>query len=233
MIKQRCPPGSIYRYILPDIINMTSLNTVALIGGTGKAGQYVLNYLLAQNISVKLLHRNPDTLQVAHPLLRVVKGDARNAADIQQLLVGCTAVISCLGQPAGEQPIFSTASTNVLSAMKENAIGRYILLAGLNVDTPTDQKGPQTQAATNWMKQHYPATCADRQAEYEQLAQSDADWTLVRIPMLIQTDELSDTIIDLKDCPGQQISSASLAKFLTDQLTDERYHRQAPFIANS
>jgi uncharacterized protein YbjT (DUF2867 family) len=47
---------------------MQSNIKVAIIGGTGKAGNYLVKQLLAQNIPVKFLHRNPEGLQIHHRL---------------------------------------------------------------------------------------------------------------------------------------------------------------------
>ena len=211
---------------------MTPNIKVALIGGTGKAGKYLLKQLLAQGFPVKLLHRKPEALQIDHPLVEIVKGDARNYDAIYKLLQDCNAVISCISQPVGEESIFSDATKNILKAMTTLNITRYLVLAGLNVDTPYDQKSPQTQAGTNWMKTHYPKTTAYRQVEYELLAASNIDWTMVRLPLIIQTDNTGPIAISLRDCPGNNISATNLALFLIGQLTDAIYKRQAPFIAN-
>ncbi|GAB3927235.1 NAD(P)-dependent oxidoreductase [Mucilaginibacter myungsuensis] len=212
---------------------MNATSNVALIGGTGRAGKYVLNNLLAKNIPVKLLYRNADTLTISHPLLQVIKGNARDADSILQLLQGCSAVISCLGQPAGEPPITDLTTGHILSAMQGIGIKRYIVLAGLNVDVSNDKKSLLNQRSTQWMEEHYPESCAARRKEYQLLNQSNADWSIVRIPMLIQTDELAEVTVSTTDCPGQQISSSSLAEFMADLLFSSQYIKQAPFIANS
>ena len=110
-----------------------------------------------------MIVRNPDTAQISSPLLEIVQGDARNAEAVRSLIEGCRAVISTLGQPKGEEPIFSQATTHVIRAMKEFGINRYILITGLNVDAALDKKNPKTLFATEWMKNNYPHTTADVQ----------------------------------------------------------------------
>lgn len=205
---------------------------VAVIGGTGKSGKYLVKQLLQQNFPIKLLHRRPETLQISNPLIDIVKGDARNYDAIHHLLEGCQAVISCLSQPVGERTIFSDATRNILQAMNALGIQRYIAIAGLNVDTPFDQKSAQTQFGTQWMYEHYPETTADRQAEYELLAASNTDWTMVRLPLIGQTDDTGEIAISLQDCPGGNISATDLALFLIKQLDSAEFIKQAPFIAN-
>jgi len=205
---------------------------IAVIGGTGKSGQYLVQALLQRGYSLRLLHRHPENLSLFPPTVRVIKGDARDEAAILQLLEGCSAVISTLGQPAGEPPVFSTATGHVLRAMNLQGLSRYIVTTGLSVDSPQDHKSPWVQEASSWMHAHYPATTADKQAEYELLQSSPLHWTLVRLPRIVLTHERKDIKVSLNDCPGQQVHACDLAGFLAGLLEQEQYLRAAPFIAS-
>ncbi|WP_379086159.1 NAD(P)-dependent oxidoreductase [Pedobacter sp. UC225_65] len=211
---------------------MTPYIKVAVIGGTGKAGKYIVKNLLAQGFSIKTLLRYPEKFQISSPLIEIVKGDARDLLAIRQLLKDCQAIISAVGQPVGEPSVFSQVTRNIIQVMHEYQMHRYILITGLNVDTPFDQKSPKTKFGTDWMKTNYPLTTADKQVEYETLVESDIDWTLVRLPMIEQTDTINEIKIDLEDCPGDQISATDLALFLIKQLTDQKYIKKAPFISS-
>ncbi len=203
-----------------------------MIGGTGKSGRYLVQQLLSQAFSIKMLLRNPETFQIKSPLIEIVQGDARNFNSVRSLIEGCQAVISTLGQPKGEPTIFSQATTNVIRSMNECGIKRYILITGLNVDTSLDKKNAKTAFATEWMKNNYPLTTADKQIEFELLMESDIDWTLVRLPLIELTEKKTEWKVSLEDCPGEKISATDLADFLIGQLSDETYIRKAPFIAN-
>jgi len=211
---------------------MNDIKKIAILGGTGKAGKYLVNQLISYDFHFNLLLRNPENVQVENALIEVVEGDAREYQSIERLVGSCQAVISTLGQPKGESSIFSQATTNVIRAMHHFGIKRYIITTGLNVDTPSDNKGANTKLATDWMLANYPETTIDKQLEYQLLSDSQLDWTLVRLPLIVQTDERSKVLASLEDCPGDKITSSSLAVFLIEQLSDTTYHRKAPFIAN-
>ncbi len=211
---------------------MQSITNVAIIGGTGKAGTYLVQQLISQGFRLNLLHR-PGTRVVEHPSVTSIVGDARDYSAIRSLADGCQAVISTLGQPRGEAPIFSEATRHVLRAMQEFQIHRYIGITGLNVDAPTDRKRSFAQSATDWMKTNYPDTTTDKQKEYALLAGSQARWTLLRLPLIVLTNERSKLSVSLEDCPSDKVSATSLAHFLVEQLTDDRYVGQAPFVANA
>ncbi len=208
---------------------------IAVIGGTGKSGKYLVKQLLTQGFHFKILIRNPANFEINHPLIEIVKGDAGEYKSVRSLLQGCQAVISTLGlgQPASETSIFSKATKNVIRVMNECNINRYILTTGLNVDTPFDKKSIKTKFATDWMKTHYPETTADKQTEYNILSGSNVSWTLVRLPLIEQTDERSEIKVSLEDCPGDKISAASLAHFLISQLSDNAFVNKSPFIVNA
>lgn len=205
---------------------------IAVIGGAGKSGKYLVKQLLSKEFQLKLLLRHPEDFQIKSPLIDLVQGDVRNYESVESLLDSCKAVISMLGQPKGEPTIFSQASKNVICAMNHFNIERYILISGLNVDAPSDKKGTRTKMATDWMRANYPETTQDKQVEFSVLINSDVSWTMVRLPLIEETDERSKTLVSLEDCPGDKISAADLAYFLTEQLSDTAYLRKAPFIAN-
>jgi putative NADH-flavin reductase len=211
---------------------MNDKNKLAVIGGAGKSGKYLVNRLTAQGFDLKLLLRNPETYEIRSPRIEILKGDARNYDSIRALVDGCQSVISTLGQPRGEKSIFSQATSNVIRAMNHHNINRYILTTGLNVDTPNDKKGQMAKVATDWMKSNYPETTLDKQVEFDLLSKSNLDWTLVRLPLIELTDERRKVIVSLEDCPGDKISSTDLACFMIEQLSDQSYIKKAPFIAN-
>jgi len=206
---------------------------LAILGGTGKSGKYLVNELLGKGFHFKLLLRSPESFQLKSSFIEVVKGDARNYESVLSLVNGCDAVISTLGQPRGETSIFSQATRNVIRAMSQDKINRYVVITGLNVNTPSDKKGPKTKMATEWMKSNYPNTTLDKQVEFDILSNSDVNWTLVRLPLIELTDERRKVIVSLEDCPGDKISATDLAYFLIDQLSSDTYIRKSPFIANA
>lgn len=206
-------------------------NRIAIIGGTGKSGRYLVKNLLEKGFSIKLLLRHPEDFKLQHPSIEVVKGDARDQNAVNKLLKDCNTVISTLGQPKGEVPIFSDATKNIY-AMEYYKIKRYIVTTGLNVNTPSDHKNERIKMATEWMYQNYPETTRDKQKEYELLTESNLDWTLVRLPLINLTNESFDAETSLIDCKGESISASDLSDFLVTQIEDKTYYKESPFLYN-
>ncbi len=212
---------------------MEQKNRIAILGGGGRTGKYILTQLLSQGYNVKLLLRNPENFQLENPFIEIVKGDAIDPEAILSLVKGCQVVISTVGQRKDEPLVASQATINILKAMTEYGIKRYILVAGLNVDTPFDKKSPETITATEWMKMTFPVIHADRQKTYSILSTSDINWTLVRVPFIEFTDTKGETLVSLEDCRGDKVSAADIATFVVEQLSDDTYIKKSPFIANA
>jgi putative NADH-flavin reductase len=232
MVKDPILHGYQYLFIFLQSLIEIMTTTIAVIGGTGKSGKYLTRELIERGFHLKMLLRDPEKFDLQSSSVECIKGDARDYRSIFSVTENCYAVISTLGQPQGEAPIFSTASSHIIQAMKERKIKRYILVTGLSIDVPLDSKGVKAAQASAYMRQYFPAIIADKQKEYEVLTTSKIDWTLVRVPLIEQTDRQGTIKVGLHDCPGEKISATDLAKFLVEQLDDLQYIQQSPFIAS-
>ena len=211
---------------------MNPINKVAVLGGNGRTGIHLVTHLTNQGYQLKLLLRKPQEFHLKHPLIEIVQGDATDDEAIQALSEGCQAIISTIGQRKGEPMVASAATANILRSMERIGITRYISLAGVNVDTPFDRKGDETKLATAWMQANFPLIHADRQKAYSILRESNADWTLVRVPLIHFNDGDGSIDVSLIDCPGSKVYVKDIATFLSAQLSDRGYLKQAPFIAS-
>lgn len=209
---------------------MKNISKVAVLGGGGRTGNYLANQLLKKGFSVKLLLRNPEKFEIQNSKIEIIKGDALDFESIKVLLEDCDAVVSTIGQRKDEPLVASAVTKNVLKAMKEYNINRYVLLAGLNIDTPFDKKSSKTIMATDWMKANFPIIQEDRQKAYTLLEESDVNWTQVRVPFIEFSNDSSEIAVDVEDCLGDKISAFDIAVFMTKEMVESNYSRQSPFI---
>ncbi|MFD1601444.1 NAD(P)-dependent oxidoreductase [Flavobacterium artemisiae] len=205
---------------------------IAVLGGGGKTGNYLVNQLLKEGFSIKLLLRNPKKFEIQNDKIEIIKGDALHFDNIKALLKDCDAVLSTIGQRKDEPLVASEVTKHVLKAMNECKIERYVLLAGLNIDTPFDKKSPKTVMATDWMKSTFPLIQEDRQKAYKLLEESDVNWTQVRVPFIDFTDNSSEIAVNLEDCLGDKITALDISKFMIKEMIESKYSRQSPFISN-
>lgn len=173
---------------------------IAVLGGGGRTGQYLITRLIEKGFRIKLLLRNPETFQIESPLIQIIQGNAIEFTTVSKLIDGCKAVISTIGQRPGEPLVHEKATKNILSAMSFYGVAKYILVAGINIDTPFDHKGPETTIATNYMKTNFPVIQEDRQKAYTLLEDSDVNWTLALVPFIDFNTSTGNISVNLGDC---------------------------------
>jgi hypothetical protein len=74
--------------------------TIALFGGTGRTGKYVMTLALEKGYKVQMLARSPDKVDTKHENLTVVPGDLTDKEALEKVVKDATYVISCVGGPA-------------------------------------------------------------------------------------------------------------------------------------
>jgi putative NADH-flavin reductase len=210
----------------------TVYKKIAVLGGTGKAGKYLIKELIRQGYKIKALARDPRKFEQSDPLLEVIPGNARDYQSILNLLSECDAVISTLGPSRNEPDTCSIAAGNIIKAMQALNISRFIEVAGLGIDTPEDKKGLLTRILVSIMRWFASTVIDDRQKDFELLKNSNIQWTIVRCPMIKLTDLTGKIKTSLADSPGNHIGATDLARFLIDQLKNEMFICKAPFISN-
>jgi len=114
---------------------------IAVLGGGGRTGKYLVTQLIEKGYHINVFLRKPGTFQIKSPLIKIVEGDALDFTAVSKLIKGCQAVISTIGQRPGEPLVAEQGTENVLRAMTTCGIKRYLLVAGMNIDTPFDKKG--------------------------------------------------------------------------------------------
>ena len=105
---------------------MAKTYKIAVIGGTGKAGTFLVKELIKQGYSVKILTRSSEKIIEKNPMIEVVIGNVRNYDTVLRLISGCQAVISTLGPSKGEPETCSTAVWHLSRIMPKLNVKRYI-----------------------------------------------------------------------------------------------------------
>ncbi|MBO1625475.1 SDR family oxidoreductase [Bacillus arachidis] len=211
---------------------MKIINKVAIIGANGKAGKYLITQALLEGYFVRILTRDPQKFKISHKHLEVVKGDARDIFAIRRLLQGCNAVINAVGQPKKESYIFSTVTNHILEVMKEYGIKRYILISGGSMDVQEDTKSLLNKIGAKLFRLFLSSMMKDKYKELQLVRDSNVNWTIVRLPFVVDgegTGKIKESLIDL---PGIKIQNGDIAPFVIKQIQDEMYSWKCPFISN-
>ncbi|AXY09793.1 MULTISPECIES: SDR family oxidoreductase [Bacillus] len=211
---------------------MESTNKIAILGANGKAGKFLVNEALEKGYQVKILTRNSNNIKITNENLEIINGDARDFSSIRKLLKGCRAVINAVGQPKNESYIFSTVTKHILEAMKEFEVKRYILISGGSLNVTGDQKRIVNKIGATLFKVVLSKMMQDKYKELQTIQDSDVDWTIVRLPFVMEGKGIGKIKESLVDMPGMKIRNSDIAPFVIKEINSERYIGKCPFISN-
>ncbi len=199
-------------------------------------GDFVLREALARGYSVRALARTPAKLDEFTGRITIVQGDARDPAVIAELLRGSDVVISALGPVGsdGDANLFinTIATTNVLWAMQAQDISRYLIVSGAGVVIPGDERNLLGWWIRTLAQVGLRDALQDKQAEYDVLAHSSADWTLVRCPLIDPEPFHRTAMSSLQTPPAFRVRAGELARFMLDQIDSREFVRQGPFLGS-
>jgi len=210
---------------------------IALFGGTGPTGRYIIEEALRQGYELSVFTRAAGKLSAFDGRIEVVVGDLNNREAIKACIAGADAVISALG-PNGQKtqekrPVMRGVGT-IISVMEEQNVRSLIQISTASYRDPKDGFDFKWRALVTMFKLMANAAYDDIKATAELVSSSRLDWTMVRIPFL--KDGPATGQIDIgwfgKTKLGMKLSRGNLAKFLVDQIMAKEFVRAAPGIAD-
>lgn len=216
---------------------MAGKKNVALFGATGPTGTHIIEEALKQGYNLSVYTRDAKKLASFAGRIEIVVGDLQDQSAIAKCIQGADAVISALGpnglKVQGDKPVMHGLS-NIIAAMKRAGVRRLVQISTAAYRDPKDGFAFKPHAFALLFKVIARNGYEDIKATGELVANSNLDWTLVRIPNL--KDGPADGSVDVgwygTTRLGMKLSRGNLAKFLVDQLTDRKFVRAAPGIAD-
>jgi putative NADH-flavin reductase len=205
---------------------------LALLGGTGRTGQLLINQALERGHTLQVLARTPSRVFQSHPNLTIIRGDARDREALLALIEGTQAVLSATG-PVKDTPhdTMTRTARHLVTVLPAHGVQRLITLTGAGVPHPGDTPTPADLLIRTLLKLTQPAVLRDALEHTDVIRRSGLDWTVVRAPRL--TDGPPRPV---RAGPVGTIrpfvTRASVAQFMLDQLTTDAHVRQAPAISN-
>ena len=209
------------------------MKKIALFGGSGQTGKEFLQLALAQGHTVRALARTPQKIKQQSPELEVVQGDVLHYDDVTKTVAGSEVVVSLFGHVKGSPDWLQTQGTeHIVRAMKEHGVDRIISLSGGGLPYEKDQPKIADKVIRLIMKIAVPKVLKDAERHAEVLKASGLKWTIVRGPRLTNEPRQGKYRVGWVGINAStKIGRADLADFILEEVTQEAFNHQMPFVS--
>jgi putative NADH-flavin reductase len=209
---------------------------IALFGGSGGTGRFVLQELLARLHTAQALVRKPARLSeyADNPSVTIIPGDAENPEAVFEVIQNTDAVICTLGHRRSSPTVQETSIKHIIAAMKEQQTKRLICLTGAGVFMDGDTPGVLDKLTIRMLQLIDPARLADGIAMCNVVKQSGLDWTIVRTNLQLNRIRSGTVRAGRVGDPGitWHVSRNRIARFMLDCIEKKTYIQQSPVISD-
>lgn len=202
---------------------------ILIFGASGATGHKLVEQALAQGQTVTAFVRDPAKLTIKHNNLKLVHGDVKDFVSVEKAIRGQDVVFSALGVsvPLKRDPVVVAGVKNIVKAMEQHNVQRFIYLSFLGVSASRSDTGFLMKNLISRIVRH---EIADHEEKEALILSSPLHWTIVRAPKL--TDGPRKGIYRSGDAikPAGLIptlSRADVADFMLKQLSDTAFTRKA------
>ena len=210
---------------------------IAVLGATGPTGQEIVKQALEQGDIVTVLARDEAKITVKHDNLRIVKGDALTAADVDKVVEGQDAVVSSLGGKVGltgavHTTVYSQGAKNIVLAMRKHGVKRLVYCTSGGVE--------DHDPGAAWFYEHIIKPMLIQKA-YDDMKIAEAvlwglpdlECVLVRPPRLLDGPKTGVYRVSPRFVPekGTDLNRADLAHFMLAQTRQHDWVGKTPTLA--
>ncbi len=204
---------------------------VTVFGATGQVGRRIVTLLLAHGVRV-VAAVHGDNILPAHDRLTILAVDIYDADSVARALKGSTAVISALGSwGTKRQDVLTVGMKHIVAGMQAQSMMRLISLTGAEARATGDQLGLIHRLMHTALLVVASKILRDGEYHIGLLEVSELDWTVIRSPIMSNTDSVSAGVLSKsRPLPWQRISRQAVSMAMVQLLDDDGWNKQAPYI---
>lgn len=211
---------------------------VLLLGATGFSGKEVLDELLSKNHNVTIVTRNKSSVDFRNKNLTVIEGNVLDENLINQAVKNQDAVINCLGiggkGNAKPNSLVSDATKILVNAMERSNVKRLICMSNVGAgDSMSFQPWIFSKVVLPYFLKWLKVIIEDKNIMEPIIMNSKLDWTILRFPNIANKPPKGKitTSFDGKGLK-MSITNKDLAKFMVEQLNENKLVHKAPCVSN-
>ncbi|MCA1030842.1 SDR family oxidoreductase [Bacillus timonensis] len=202
---------------------------ILLLGATGRVGSNILTLALQDHIQVTVLTRSPEKVLPSRNVTTIV-GNVLDYSSLQKAMDGIHTVISCLGTDKNDT--LSKSMPLIIKAMRKNGVSRIITIGTAGI-LQARSNPALYRFQSNESKRKSTKAAEDHLAAFQQLQQSQLDWTIVCPTYLPDGEKLGYYRIEKDFLPenGTKISVPDTAEFTYSLLEGNKFNKTRVGIA--
>jgi putative NADH-flavin reductase len=201
-----------------------------VFGATGGVGRAAAAAAAARGDEVTAFAR-PTARRRLPASVRVIEGDALDAAAVAGAVRGQEAVLTSLGgRPWRDADVCSRGTRHIVDAMRQHGVRRLVVVSSLGVGDSRLHLGwlARGAAAVSGVR----GLLEDKERMEEAVRASDLDWVIVRPALLTSGRPRGSWRVALDgSIHGGFITRGDAAAFCVMQLGSDEYLRQTPTLA--
>ncbi|WP_324727855.1 SDR family oxidoreductase [Lysinibacillus fusiformis] len=203
---------------------------ILVLGATGRVGRQIVEFALKDQHEVTTFVRDPHKLQLDNKNLHMFQGNVLNKKDLEQAMVNVDVVVSALNTDGNDT--LSSSISLILEVMEQHTIKRIITIGTAGIlqsrVSPTILRYQSTES-----KRKSTFAAKEHQYVFEQLHDSNVDWTIVCPTYLPDGSFTGVYRAERNFLPegGSEISVADTASFAYQQIFSKEFVKTRVGIA--
>jgi putative NADH-flavin reductase len=213
------------------------MSLILVIGASHGIGLETVKAALAAGHEVRAFARSAPAIEITHPKLTKITGDALVRAEVTAAVQGTDAVIQSIGTKSVTDLIFGTtlfsdATRIMVDAMRDAGVRRLLMVTGAGAGN--------SRGRTNFLYDNllFPLLLqrvySDKDVAEDIVMKSGLDWTIVRPGLLTGNPATGryKVLTEVRDWRGGLISRADVADFLVKHLNDATLVHTTPLLVD-
>jgi putative NADH-flavin reductase len=199
---------------------------VAIFGGTGGVGRWLMAIARENGDNVKVLVRDRKKLPGDLGAIGAIQGSVLDREAVDTTVGGCDVVFSALGSDGlGATTVYSAGMANIIAAMRKTGATRLLAIASAGVEDDPNMNFFARRIVMPFVLKN---PLADMRVMERAIEQSGFNWTIVRPGRLTDGPRTGLYRANDRFLPpgGREISRADVADFMHRVVADERTIRK-------
>ena len=196
---------------------------IAILGATGMTGAHLIEYALSRGRAVRALVRDRSRATLPDDV-ELIEGDALRLEDLATTFEGCSAVVSALGPTnrswkMARARLCARVTQNILQLVAEGrAPSRYIMLSSASIVMPDDRRNLNGYLTRFVGPLILGPILTDKRQERKALLSSDAHWTMVRAPEVVDGPGSGKARFETGTHSSMKVYAGDVAQVMIDQI---------------